>query len=174
MARPTSTAATTSNAPKKTAFRDLIKKLRASKRKAADEGKSQTEMIQACENAHPGVSQKIAALDKMDAVARDEWLFQFDVARDHMEWEKRTPSLGLVRGETGDDEQSDETQASADSEPDLRPKFLRQPGASVEAAENVTKLHPDRKSVKDAADAAEAALSQVGRGPTKTDPKTQH
>lgn len=79
---------------------------------------------------------------------------------------------GHAEGITKDDLDSHDAETSS-GEPDLRPRHLRQPGASVTNAgasgadidaavvaaggAGVTQLDPKRKSVKDAADAAEKA-----------------
>lgn len=170
MARSSTTATSTGTAPKKGEFVQLVKKVKASKTKSSEETKSQSEMIAAVEHAHPGVTQSIVKLDKMDPVKRAEWLFQFDVCREYMEWEKSEPSLGLSDRPGGDDVKT----KPRDDDRDFRPAYLKQPGASAAPAEppsTVTQLNPAKRNVKDAADAAEKNLSEVGRG--KPDP-TKH
>jgi hypothetical protein len=163
MVRKTSTTAeATVAAPKKTEFKNAVKAFVAKKKKTTEEINA---IISSVENVHAGVFKTVARLDAMDPAKRAEWLFHFDIAREFYDWLKAEPSLGLP------DRPNPDQQASSDDDKDFRPGFLKQPGAS---AATVTELDPKRRSVKDAADAAESNLSKVGRGKTDPDPNTKH
>lgn len=175
MAKRTSTEATeTIAAPKKTEFKKAVKAYLAHKEKTSDEAKG---IVNSVEHVHAGVFKTIARLDNMDAVKRGEWLFHFDIEREFYDWLKAEPSLGLSdRAAGGDDAKSNE------DEVDLRPRHLKQPGASVTSdapprgSASVTQLSPPKRGVKEAADAAEKEknLSNVGRGPVTPDPNSKH
>jgi hypothetical protein len=95
-------------------------------------------------NLHKGAFAWIMRLRKMDPVKRNEFLFHFDVMCDYEKFarEDLLPDRADVNGvKRGTDE---------DGEPDLRPSYLRQPGASA-SDEAVNKIKED-------------ALSKVGRG----------
>lgn len=163
MVRKTSTTAeATVAAPKKTEFKSAVKAFHAKKKKTTEEINA---IISSVENVHAGVFKTVARLDAMDPAKRAEWLFHFDIAREFYDWLKAEPSLGLP------DRPNPDQQASSDDDKDFRPGFLKQPGASAATESTVTQLDPARRSVKDAADAAEDNLSKVGRG--KSDP-TKH
>lgn len=174
MAKRTSTEATeTIAAPKKTEFKKAVKAYLAHKEKTSDEAKG---IVNSVEHVHAGVFKTIARLDNMDAVKRGEWLFHFDIAREFYDWLKAEPSLDLP------DRPAPDKKAQGDGdEPDLRPTFLKQPSASVTSADepprgsaSVTQLAPGKRGVKEAADAAEKNLSNVGRGPLTPDPSSKH
>jgi hypothetical protein len=70
-------------------------------------------------NAHAGVIALVRKLDRMDPVKRNEFLFHFDVCREHRGWE-RVEDL-FDRGEDA---------AEAEAEEDLRPRYLRTGGVA--------------------------------------------
>lgn len=165
MVRKTSTTAeATVAAPKKTEFKSAVKAFHVKKKKTTEEINA---IISSVENVHAGVFKTVARLDAMEPAKRAEWLFHFDIAREFYDWLKAEPSLGLS------DRPSPDQKASSDDDKDFRPTFLKQPGASAAPAEpaTVTQLNPAKRNLKDAADAAEKNLSEVGRG--KPDP-TKH
>jgi hypothetical protein len=97
-------------------------------------------------NLHKGAFAWVMKLRKMDPVKRNEYLFHFDVmcgyekfAREDLLDDRKAPA-----------DEGDDIPDPPDDQEDLRPRHLRQPGASVTSSA-VDKIKED-------------ALSKVGRG----------
>ncbi len=69
-------------------------------------------------HAHKAVIALVRKLDRMDAVKRAEFLFHFDICREHRGWEKADlfPDRQEPAAESGE---------QSDVERDLRPRHLR-------------------------------------------------
>lgn len=91
---------------------------------------------------HKGAFAAAMKLRKMDPVQRAEWLFHFDT---YCDYENFTREDLFPDRETGD----------GDEDRDLRPRHLRQPGASVDTSAATSAVEQIKND----------ALAKVGRGP---------
>jgi hypothetical protein len=134
-------------------LKDLIAKVANASKTASDANQRKGELIQTAvdnDKLHKTAFAWLMKLRKMDPVAREELRFHFEVYCER-EWGKNQDLLRT----TG--EQPEET---SEADEDLRPRHLRQPGASAAAPTSSASAR-----VRELADKAEANLSQVGRGP---------
>ncbi len=98
------------------------------------------------QNLHKGAFAWVMKLRKMDPVKRNEYLFHFDVMCGYETFARED----LLEDRKTADEDGDDIPDPPDDQVDLRPRHLRQPGASVTSSA-VDKIKED-------------ALSKVGRG----------
>jgi len=105
------------------------------------------------EKLHKGAYGVFCRLEKMDPVAREAFRFHFEIYCERA-WGENKDLLRV----TGD------AAGTPEGETDLRPRNLRQPGASA-AAPSSASAH-----VQALADKADANLSRIGRGPTSGKP----
>ena len=140
----------------KSTYDDLVGKVANANSTMSTARERKSELIAAAvkdDKLHKTAFSWVMKLRKMDPVARNELLFHFDVYCDYEKF-AREDLLSDRGGESGGEEPETPTAGTGDEDAvDLRPGFLRQPGASVtsvtEAA--VSKIKDD-------------ALNKVGRG----------
>ncbi len=134
-------------------YADLIKAVAVANEKMDTGRNNKAELIRNAvdsDNLHSGAFSWIMKLRKMDPVKRNEFLFHFDVYCEREKFARE--DLLPDRAEAG------AAAAGGDDDEDLRPRHLKQPGASVTSAVDQIK---------------EDALSKVGRGP-EPKPSTSH
>lgn len=143
---------------KPTAYKKLVEAVASANGTMEKGRKNKAELIRDAvdsDNLHAGAFGWMMKLRKMDPVKRNEWLFHFELYCEREQF-AREDLLSDRGGHDGGSEEEPEAppaggaSASSEDEKDLRPRHLRQPGASA-AEDAVSKIQND-------------ALNKVGRG----------
>jgi len=145
---------TSHTAIKPTKMNDLVAKVANADKAARDGNQRKSELIANAvenDNLHKGAFAQFMKLRKMDPVHRDAFRFHLEVYCER-EWGKNTDLLTVTGEQPSED--------ADDSEPDLRPDYLKNGSAAAPAPVSSSAS----KRVRELADKAEANLSQVGRG----------
>lgn len=155
----------TSVAIKPEAYKNLVKNVAIANDKMDTGRKNKSELIRDAvdsDNLHAGAFALVMKLRKMDPVKRNEFLFHLDIycerekfAREDLLPDRQEPTTRIVKTTKAEKDANGVPRGKdEDGVSDMRPSFLRQPGASA-SSDAVQQIKDD-------------ALSKVGRGNSDT------